>query len=143
MITQFMGSLRARGDERRRAPRTRIDSPGELLACPATARTVPVRVQVRDVSATGVGLVHASPLPLGQRFVVRQATFPTDQPRLYTVVRSDATGDGTFSVGLHAANDCGPAGSGSPGPAQERSAGTVATLLMVLVILAAAAMLLY
>jgi hypothetical protein len=106
MITQLLGSLRGRcGDDRRGAPRTRIDGIGELLACPATARSVPLQVQIRDISATGVGLVHACPLPLGQKYVVRQNSFTADQPRLYTVVRSDSAGDGTFSIGLHAARE--------------------------------------
>jgi hypothetical protein len=78
-----------------------VDAPAELRICPATSRTVPARVKVRDVSSTGLGIVHESPLPVGQKCVVKTPTLPDKQACLYTVVRAVPLNDGAFLIGLH------------------------------------------
>ena len=103
----MLGTLLGRScntKERRRAERMRIDAPGELLAVPSDVYSRPVPVDVCDVSATGVGVTHDQPLPLGQKYVVKQDQLPAKGPRLFTVVRSDTTPDGRYSIGLHASN---------------------------------------
>jgi hypothetical protein len=104
----MLGILLGRGccdaKERRRAERARIDAPGELLAVPSDVYSRPMPVDVRDVSATGVGVVHDQPLPLGQKYVVKQDLLPAKGPQIFTVVRSETTPDGRYSVGLHASN---------------------------------------
>jgi hypothetical protein len=94
-----------KGAERRRSARRDVNTPAELIVCPASSRTAPIKVTVRDISATGVGLVHSEPLPLGQKYVVREPSIiPRSQPCLYTVVRADPAGEGKYSIGLHASH---------------------------------------
>ena len=61
-------------------------------------------VVVRDISATGVGIVHDLPLPVGEKYAVKQDALPPDPPGLFTVVRSDAMPDGQYGIGLHASH---------------------------------------
>ena len=98
-------SAKKKGSDRRRSPRRDVNRTAELIVCPASSRTAPIKVNVRDISATGVGLIHNEPLPLGQKYVVREPSIiPRSQPCLYTVVRADAVGEGKFSIGLHASH---------------------------------------
>jgi hypothetical protein len=90
--------------ERRRCPRQQVEARGELLVCPASIKTGPIEVIVRDVSATGVGVRHDSPLPLGQKCVVKAPGLDENKACLYTVVRAERTGDGAFDIGLHASH---------------------------------------
>src|SRR4051812_18086968 len=79
-----------RGAERRRAKRVPIESQAELFRCPSSSRTAPVKVAVRDVSATGVGVLSDEPLPVGQKYVVKEPTIISKQKSvLYTVVRAE------------------------------------------------------
>ena len=94
-----------KGADRRLSPRREVNKTAELIVCPASSRTAPIKVNVRDISSTGVGLIHNEPLPLGQKYVVREPSIiPRSQPCLYTVVRADQVGDGKFSIGLHASH---------------------------------------
>jgi len=94
-----------KGADRRRSPRREVNKTAELIVCPASSRTAPIKVNIRDISATGVGVIHSEPLPLGQKYVVREPSIiPRSQPCLYTVVRADRVGDGKFSIGLHASH---------------------------------------
>ena len=94
-----------KGAERRRSPRREVNKTAELIVCPASSRTAPIKVNIRDISATGVGLMHHEPLPLGQKYVVREPSIiARSQPCLYTVVRADRMGEGKFSIGLHASH---------------------------------------
>ena len=94
-----------KGSERRRSPRREVNKTAELIVCPASSRTAPIKVNVRDISSTGVGLIHNEPLPLGQKYVVREPSIiPRSQPCLYTVVRADPAGEGKYSIGLHASH---------------------------------------
>lgn len=113
---------------RRQSERKTVDAAGELIACPATSKTAPVPVHVRDVSATGVGIVVDNPLPVGQKFVVKQDSFPTHQPRLYTVVRADQTETGQYNVGLHASQLLDPRPSAES--CCKRSSGNGGTIAM-------------
>jgi hypothetical protein len=98
-------SAKKKGSDRRRSPRRDVNRTAELIVCPASSRTAAIKVNVRDISATGVGLIHNEPLPLGQKYVVREPSIiPRSQPCLYTVVRADAVGEGKFSIGLHASH---------------------------------------
>jgi hypothetical protein len=94
-----------KGSDRRRSPRREVNKTAELIVCPASSRTAPIKVNVRDISSTGVGLIHNEPLPLGQKYVVREPSIiPRSQPCLYTVVRADPAGEGKYSIGLHASH---------------------------------------
>jgi hypothetical protein len=91
-----------KGSERRRATRVPLDAQAELMSVPSSSRTAPIKVKIKDVSATGVGVVHSEPLPLGQKYVVKESTTIAKRKSvLYTVVRADPIGDNSYSIGLH------------------------------------------
>jgi hypothetical protein len=130
--------------DRRRAARMPVEAQGHILPCPASSRTTPTPVLVRDVSATGVGITHDTPLPVGAKFVVKQESFPPDQPRLYTVVRAASMPDGNFSIGLFA----GQLGGGGARAAAHHTTrghrhGVFAMVACVVIVVAAAALFLY
>jgi hypothetical protein len=115
------------------AERRAVNSQAELIVCPASSRTAPIKVNVRDISATGVGLVHHEPLPLGQKYVVKeQSIISREQPCLYTVVRTDAIGDGKYSIGLHATHLMGLDCAAKTGRAK---VGAMAKLLILAIIM--------
>lgn len=87
--------------ERRRAPRREVNADAELLICPASTRSAPLDVKLKDISATGVGVTYSAPLPVGQKCVVKASALPSDQSRLYTVVRAHPDGEGSFHIGMH------------------------------------------
>ena len=123
--------------ERRGAPRMRVDAPAELRLCPATSRTTPVRVKVSDVSSTGLGILHESPLPVGQKCVVKTPTLPSDQACLYTVVRAVPLGAGAFHIGLHLSQLIDGLGFAALPPVK-KPAGLATKLAIALLILALA-----
>ena len=88
--------------DRRSTDRLVVNAEGELKSCAQFARSQPMAVKVCDVSPGGLGIVHSEPLPSGTQYVVKQASFSPEQPRLYTVTRSKVKQDGTFVIGLHA-----------------------------------------
>src|SRR5437773_12458332 len=133
------GGISNRGKERRRARRVSVEAKGHILPCPASSRTTPTPVLVRDVSATGVGITHDTPLPVGAKFVVKQESFHPDQPRLYTVVRAASMPDGNFSIGLYA----GQLGGARPAESGASGAGILAMVAGAVVVVAAAAFFLY
>ena len=90
-----------KGRDRRRATRVPLDSQAELIRVPSSSRTAPIKVQVKDVSATGVGVMHTEPLPLGGKYVVKEPTISKRKSVLFTVVRADAVGENRYSIGLH------------------------------------------
>ena len=128
-----MFATKTRTSERRRAKRMPLNAPGELLVCPASSKTVAMRVTVKDVSATGVGVIAAEPLPIGQKYVVKEPTISRRQSVLFTVVRSHAIGDGQYLAGLHASNLM----RGNDARDVRRSSGRGKTLAAVGAILAA------
>lgn len=122
-----------KGAERRQATRRRVNSQAELLVCPASSRTATIKVNVLDVSETGVGIVHNEPLPLGQKYVVKeQSIIPKKQPCLYTVVRADPMPNGAYSIGLHASHLMGLDCAGKTGHAKT---GAMAKLLILAIIM--------
>ena len=97
------------GADRRAAERKSIHAEGELRSCAQFTRTQPMTVKVCDVSASGVGIIHSEPLPPGAQYVVKQASFTPEQPRLYTVARTTVKRDGSFVIGLQASHSAEPA----------------------------------
>ena len=93
-----------RGRDRRCAKREPLDTRGQLIRCPASSRTAPLDVQFSDQSATGVGIVHHEPLPVGQKYVVKEPSISRRKNVLFTVVRADKLDDARFSIGLHASH---------------------------------------
>jgi hypothetical protein len=92
---------RKTGRERRRATRVPLNSSAELIRVPSSSRTAPIKVKVRDVSATGVGIQHTEALPLGEKYVVKESTISRRKNVLFTVVRADQLGENNYSIGLH------------------------------------------
>jgi hypothetical protein len=90
--------------ERRRAQRFPLGTEGQLTVCPAIAGMPPVKVRVKDASVTGVGIIHDEPLRVGQKYVIREKTLSRRKSVLFTVVRCEPTGDGKYSIGLHASH---------------------------------------
>ncbi len=128
--------------DRRRAARQRIDGAGELSASSGGSRAAAMPVEVRDISATGVGLVHDVPLAVGQKFVVKQDLLPPHGPRLFTVVRSDATAGGRYSIGLHASNLLDPHAAVQP-RRSDKSRAILTVVASLVLILAVAALMMY
>jgi hypothetical protein len=92
---------RKKGSERRRATRFPLNSSAELIRVPSSSRTAPIKVKVKDVSATGVGITHTDPLPIGEKYVVKEPTISRRKSVLFTVVRADQIGENNYSIGLH------------------------------------------
>ena len=92
---------RKKGAERRLATRFPLNSSAELIRVPSSSRTAPIKVKVKDVSATGVGVVHSEPLPLGEKYVVKEPTISRRKSVLFTVVRADQIDENNYSIGLH------------------------------------------
>ncbi len=97
-----MITTKSKSSDRRRAERVPFNTPGELLVCPASSKTVPMKVTVKDASATGVGVIAEEPLPIGQKYVVKEPSLSKRPSVLFTVVRSHALGEGKYLAGLHA-----------------------------------------
>ena len=107
-------------------------------------------IQVCDVSASGVGIIHSEPLPPGTQYVVKQASFAPEQPRLYTVARSRVNRDGSFAIGLQASESGPSPDAPPPAPKPERDPfepeknfGAIGMIIAVLLVMAAAAYVLY
>ena len=77
------------GRERRKAPRKPLGTVGQLVVCPASSRTAPLEVHVNDYSVTGIGIIHNEPLPLGQKYVIKEQNVARQGSVLFTVVRCD------------------------------------------------------
>ena len=88
--------------DRRRAPRTPLNTHGQLLVCPADNRSVPIPVTFKDASATGIGVVAQEPLALGHKYVVKEQSLSKCDAVLFTVVRTKALDNRHFFAGLHA-----------------------------------------
>src|SRR6185369_15610153 len=80
--------------DRRRVPRTPVDSAGDVFLCPSAERETPIHVAVRDTSGTGVGLISAEPISPGQEIVISQAALPQDKGLVFTAIRSKPLADG-------------------------------------------------
>jgi hypothetical protein len=94
-------AARKKGRERRLATRFPLNSSAELIRVPSSSRTAPIKVKVKDVSATGVGVMYSEPLPLGEKYVVKEPTISRRKSVLFTVVRADQVGENNYSIGLH------------------------------------------
>ena len=90
--------------EKRRATRVPRRAPAQLIFWPAARNSAPIDVTIVDYSVTGIGIVHGETLPPGQKFIVREPFVTSGSTCIYTVVRSDRRGDGTYSIGLHIGN---------------------------------------
>ena len=88
------------GAERRRAPRFPHRSTAQLFMLPAGRLSTPIDVSVVDYSEGGIGLICVDNLLVGQTYIVREPFLTQGSSSMYTVVRSDNRGDGTFSIGL-------------------------------------------
>jgi hypothetical protein len=92
---------RKKGKERRLATRFPLNSHAELIRVPSSSRTAPIKVKVKDISATGVGITYTEPLPIGEKYVVKEPTISRRKSVLFTVVRADQIGENNYSIGLH------------------------------------------
>jgi hypothetical protein len=93
--------------DNRLAPRLPRASSAQLLQYPAGRHQHPISVQVTDYSKTGIGVIHHEGLLIGRKFVVREPHVTDGKTCLFTVVRCDPRGDGTYSIGLHVGNTLG------------------------------------
>jgi hypothetical protein len=143
MLAHLFGGSVVDPRERRQADRQPVNGTGELRACPGDARTPGLAVEMRDFSATGLGIVHDLPLAVGQKFVVKQDQLAADAHRLYTVVRSDSTPDGRYSIGLHATCLLDPNGEMYPRQARRTLRAALAVTASIAFLLALAALMLY
>jgi hypothetical protein len=129
--------------ERRRAVRRRIDAAGELRACSRRSPAAVMSVVVRDVSATGIGIMHDVPLAVGQKFAVKQDAVSADTPGLFTIVRSDAMPDGRYGIGLHATHLLDPRAALQRGRGANKMRAVLAVVASVVIIVALIALMMY
>lgn len=105
-FNEIMESLRSdiqgkRAFEKRGAPRVGLRSRGLIVAYEHEKLIgSPIPVWIRDLSITGIGLMHSRPLEPGAQFVA-QFVRPTKPPLsvLYTVTHSKPLTRSIFSVG--------------------------------------------
>jgi hypothetical protein len=88
------------GADRRRAPRIERNSTARLFILPSGRLSRPIDATVVDYSEGGVGLICDTNLLVGQRYIIREPFLTRKASSLYTVVRSDNRGDGTYGIGL-------------------------------------------
>jgi hypothetical protein len=100
-------SAAAAAADNRLAPRLPRTSTAQLLQYPAGRHQHPIDVQVTDYSSTGIGVIYHEGLLIGRKFVVREPHVTDGKTCLFTVVRCDPRGDGTYSIGLHVGNSLG------------------------------------
>ena len=143
MFAGLFSGKKLSGRERRLSPRMPLRTTGQLVICPASPRTAPITVHVSDCSATGVGVIHTDPLPLGQKFVVKEQTISRQKSVLFTVVRSDRIDENRFSIGLHASHLLENAFEHSQRRAPQQNVATAALILLTLGAGAAALIFLY
>lgn len=95
-------SLAEKGTEpanKRRSNRVRRDAKVHVIPCARGILGTAVQVRMRDLSSTGIGLIHTDPFEVGSQFII-QLPQRSGPPKnlLYTVVRCDTFG-GLSSVG--------------------------------------------
>lgn len=105
-FNEIMESLRSdiqgkRAYEKRGAPRVGLRSRGTIVSYKHLRLTgAPTPVWIRDLSVTGIGIIHCRPLEPGTQFVA-QFLRPTKPPLsvLYTVTQTTRISKTIFSVG--------------------------------------------
>lgn len=122
------------GRDRRRDERFPRRSTAQLFMLPSGRLSHPINVTVVDYSATGIGLISRENLMVGQRYVVREPFLTQNASSMYTVVRSDAKGNGIFSIGLLQDNKLADEFDLPEQPALEEVPRRIKTLLIVLCI---------
>jgi hypothetical protein len=90
------------GADRRRANRTRHKFITQMTPWSPGHPSIPFEVILEDISETGVGLIHSSPLEMGLRHLLTVPQGAQDKPimREYQVCRCDRRSDGNYSIGL-------------------------------------------
>jgi hypothetical protein len=75
IVDSLSGSSRADNGDTRRASRMKLQGRVQIVPCSVNpsseARAVaPLGVQVENVSARGIGIIHSKPLPSGSQFIL-------------------------------------------------------------------------
>jgi HD-like signal output (HDOD) protein len=111
---------------RRRAARIRRDGHIRIIPCANGVLSPPIPVRLKDLSSTGIGVLHTQPLPLGTQFVV-QLPQPGGQTKhlLYRVVRCE-TAAGIANIGAELASVLKPEAVNAALPAAEPTGADLA-----------------
>lgn len=84
---------------RRRAPRIRRDAKMLIIPCARGILSRPLQVRLKDISASGIGVIHSDGLAKGSQFIVQlPAGGGQIKSLLYTVARCESSG-GLYSIG--------------------------------------------
>jgi hypothetical protein len=105
-FNEIIQSLRSdiqgkRGFEKRGAPRVGLRSRGTIVSCEHLRLSgAPTPVWIRDLSVSGIGIIHCHPLEPGMQFVA-QFLRPAKPPLsvLYTVTHTKPISKTIFSIG--------------------------------------------
>jgi hypothetical protein len=106
------GIAREADAEERGSARIGVIGRGVIIPCPARCRRQPVSVAVRDLSSTGIGVMHSQRLEQGEKFILRVPAVPGQSAGtavLCTVVHCRPVGLGVYLIGAHFASLIQPA----------------------------------
>lgn len=94
------GESAVAADDRRRFPRVPYRTTVEIR--PESGEIAPIMVVLQDLSAAGMGVIHSSPLRVGDRFRVPLLRGESDEPSslLCTVMRCEQLDDDLYSIGF-------------------------------------------
>jgi hypothetical protein len=108
------------GDERRVSPRAGFRGRINIIRCQTGKSGKLLQVMVRDVSSTGVGILHTEAIKTGEQFIVclNSSQDAKTKAILCTVVRWQPLDDRLFAVGATFDRELATAGQSAGGNAQ-------------------------
>jgi HD-like signal output (HDOD) protein len=98
LLELSIGQNPEEGREKRRANRMRRDGKMKLTPCNKGVLGQAVEVRLKDISTTGIGLIHSERLEVGSQFIIHLPDRNGPRTLLYTVVRCETYG-GLSSIG--------------------------------------------
>jgi hypothetical protein len=96
-----------RGSDKRKTPRVGLSGRVTILPCSPNSDRTPAVAMVRDLSTTGIGLAHSSPLVAGEQLIVRFTATHIEPAKsiLCLVTHSHAIGERLSTTGARFIKD--------------------------------------
>jgi PilZ domain len=90
-----------RGSDKRRTPRVGLSGRVTIIPCGANADRHAVTAMVRDLSTTGIGLAHSTPVKAGEQMIVRFSATHNEPAKaiLCLITHTVTVGERLFTTG--------------------------------------------
>ena len=86
--------------DKRQQPRVGFTGFAEIVLCAPGSSRKPILVRVRDLSNSGIGVLHHKAIAVGEQFVLNLNTAsPSDTALLCTVMRCQRIEENLFGIG--------------------------------------------